>query len=729
MNRSAPFALTLLCLAASGAWAQSAPATPPVAPASVQPAAPATAGEVQKVEITGGKASEVEERRRSTAAKIIVGRDEIEKYGDSSVGELLKRLPGVTIQGAPGRGGAIRMRGLGSGYTQILLDGERVQGGLSLDTLDPDQVERIEIIRAPTAETGARAIGGTINIITREGFTRRLNDLRLGLGFENGRYQPSASWSRDDKLGELDYNVALSAYRNERADASTVRTVNATEDRTETPSSVGRSRGVHLTGRLQSRGTGGDALMLMPLFIHSQGDNQRRSEFEPGSVGTLPFVRSENDNDWGFTLARLNGQWRAALGEGRMELRGGLGEARNRSHTLRTEFGSDQGGDLHYDDASRSTERTLNLNGKYSLLMENGHSLVTGAELDQARREEARDQLVNGQASSADFGENLQARSLRSALYAQDEWTVNPNWSAHAGLRWEGITTRGEGQDSPSRSNRSSVWTPLLHAVWKPEPKSQDQVRISLTRSYRSPTLNNLVGGTWRAKGNNSETNPDRSGNPDLQPELATGVDLAMERYLSAGGMLSVNLFQRQIQDLMRTVTSAETQADGSVRYVARPQNIGKAMTRGLELEAKFRLSALWPEAPALDLRANASLFQSRVEAVPGPDNRLDQQPSGTANLGADYKLPGLPVTVGGGFNWTPGYQTRLSATQSVIQARKRVIDAYAMWQLNSTMRLRLSGSNLAPEDYETSNVTGSETATTVAQGQVNWRLQLEMKL
>ena len=38
--------------------------------------------------------------------------------------------------------------------------------------------------------------------------------------------------------------------------------------------------------------------------------------------------------------------------------------------------------------------------------------------------------------------------------------------------------------------NRSNVWTPLLHAVWKPDPKGRDQMRFSLTRSYRSPPLN-----------------------------------------------------------------------------------------------------------------------------------------------------------------------------------------------------------------------------------------------
>ena len=37
------------------------------------------------------------------------------------------------------------------------------------------------------------------------------------------------------------------------------------------------------------------------------------------------------------------------------------------------------------------------------------------------------------------------------------------------------------------------MWTPLLHAVWKPDPKSRDQVRMSLTRSYRSPTLGSLI--------------------------------------------------------------------------------------------------------------------------------------------------------------------------------------------------------------------------------------------
>ncbi len=89
------------------------------------------------------------------------------------------------------------MRGIGTGYTQILIDGERMPPGFAIDQPAPDQIERIEILRAPTAETGARAIAGTINIILREPLRQRGDDLRLGLGAElgseRGGLQPNAS--------------------------------------------------------------------------------------------------------------------------------------------------------------------------------------------------------------------------------------------------------------------------------------------------------------------------------------------------------------------------------------------------------------------------------------------------------------------------------------------------------------------------------------------------------
>ena len=165
--------------------------------------------------------------------------------------------------------------------------------------------------------------------------------------------------------------------------------------------------------------------------------------------------------------------------------------------------------------------------------------------------------------------------------------------------------------------------------------------------------------------------------------------------------MLSANVFRRNISDYMRGVTTLETVSyASSPRYVLRQQNVGDAVTQGLELEAKFRVSDLWEAAPRIDVRTNASFFRSRVKEVPGPDNRLDQQPDYTANLGLDYRFRGLPLTLGGNVNWTPGYTTRVSDTQTATIGRKLVADVYGLWTFSPTAALRVTASNLAAADY-----------------------------
>ena len=723
---------SLLSLSAA-ALAQSGPAAEPAPPAT-----PAAAP--QQVEVTGARAEDSEARRRSTASKIVVGRDEIERYGDSTLGDLLKRLPGVTLDGRSGRGGNIRMRGLGGGYTQILLDGERVQGGLSLDQLDPEQVERIEIIRAPTAETGARAIAGTINVVTREGFRKRLNDLKLGLNQEAGQWGGNASWTREDKLSEtLSYNLSVSTWSGQRHDAgaSQTRTDEGAWDEAQT--SDGQRQGLWTNARLQWRGAGGDQFMLMPAFSVHRSDSERRSQLDvlrDGADEAPDYANSLTGSDSRSRFARLNAQWKHTTAGGwRLETRGGVGQSRASSHSLRQETDADGALLRTLDESSTSTDRTTHVNGKASLLLDSGHQLVTGIELEGARREDRRVTLQNGVEQLPQFGTAVQARTLRQAVYAQDEFDLNPNWALHGGLRWEGIGTVGEDLAGDTPARRSSVWTPLFHAVYKPDPKGRDQLRLSLTRSYRSPQLGQLIAlpslsSRYPVPGANTPNSPDRAGNPDLAPELATGIDLAFERYLSEGGLLSVNLFHRRIRGLMRTLTTLETVPwSDQPRWVARPQNVGDASTSGVEFELKSRLRALWPEAPQVDLRANASVFRSRVAGVPGPDNRLDQQPGATANLGADWKLATLPLTVGASVNWTPGYTTRLSESQWLIQGRKQSVDAYLLWQLAPWARLRLSASNLAPEDALSTSQGYGETTDSSNQTYVNWRTQLELKL
>jgi iron complex outermembrane receptor protein len=313
-----------------------------------------------------------------------------------------------------------------------------------------------------------------------------------------------------------------------------------------------------------------------------------------------------------------------------------------------------------------------------------------------------------------------------------------PGWSAHAGLRVERIDTRSDSSGS-SVSNSSVVWTPLLHSVWKLDPKRRDQIRASLTRSYRAPSLQDLiqrpaVSSRYAPPGPNVATSPDRIGNPDLRPELATGIELAYEKYLEGGGVLSANLFHRRITDLIRNVTTLETVSYAAVpRWVVRPQNLDGARVVGLELEAKFRLDELVAQAPQVSLRGNLSLYRSEVDGVPGPDNRIDRQPKATGNFGADYNLRAAPLQVGGSIHWVPAYRLQTTDTQSSITDAKRTIDLYALWTLDRNTRLRFSASNILARDFGNSSaiVTGPTIQSVANTGPTwtAWSVRLEMRL
>ena len=702
--------------------------------ALAQAPAAGVATDLGQVEIRSNRNSDSEARQESTASKIVIGREELEKQGDATLGDVLKRLPGVTVQGAPGRGGAIRMRGLGGGYTQILLDGERMPPGFSVDSLTPEQVERIEILRAPTAETGARAIAGTINIVLREGRKATPDDLKITRSQEHDQGSSMLNWVHNLNTSPMSGTFTLSAMDNRRTDQSQTDIDSDYRDgQVRLSESSGRRQGVHANARLQWKGEQGKTLTLTPFLIYSEYTAHGRIDARRLST---PHITDSalTDNESRYAAARLNGQWVQRLSaDDRLDVRFGVGQSKYDQQITQMAVSS-TGLLSNALDEQRFTDRGTSLNGKWTRVLDNGHQWVSGVEHEGVRRVE------EASAGAGDESGNLKARTARWATYTQDEFKINPNWSAYVGLRYESILTEGQvGEEF--RSNNSQVWTPLLHAMWKPNPAKRDQVRMSLTRSYKTPTLYNMVAPLRYSRDyqpnlfpSNVPTQPDRVGNPDLRPELATGIDLGFERYLDGGGVLSANVFSRNIQDLIRYQTRLQAvDWSSQQRWVSSPQNVGDAVTQGVELEAKFRLNQAWTEAWPVDIRSNVSFFRSKVKDVPGPNNRLDQQPSMTANLGGDYRLRGMPLTVGGNVNWNPDYDTRRSQEQLSYQGIKRVVDVYGQWRFSAATALRLTMSNLLPRDYETATTfnTGAqqETARTTDR---NWRtiqLRLEMKI
>jgi iron complex outermembrane receptor protein len=234
--------------------------------------------------------------------------------------------------------------------------------------------------------------------------------------------------------------------------------------------------------------------------------------------------------------------------------------------------------------------------------------------------------------------------------------------------------------------------------------------------------------------GPNTSSTADYAGNPEQKPERANGIDLAFEHFPASGGVVSVSFFSRRIKDLVRGVILLENVPWAtSPRYVNRRRNIGNAISRGIEFDAKMKLNDVIDSAIAVDLRANVSLFDSRVDSVHGPNNRLNEQPRGKGNIGADYRFRDSVLTVGGTVSYTPAYTIQDTDTQLYSSSSTRAIDSYALWALSATSKLRLTISNLAPGDTRNSTaiLTGGQLQTTANsnRGNATVALRIEIRL
>jgi outer membrane receptor for ferrienterochelin and colicins len=669
-----------------------------------QESAPDNAVKVEKVEITAA-ADDYDARREDTASKIVVGHEEIVKYGDTSVLDVLKRLPGVTVSGASGRGGEIRMRGLGSGYTQILVNGERMPAGFSIDALAPDSVERIEIIRAATAEFSAQAIAGTINIVLKKTVRNAQRELKAGVAGARHVIGPNASLLLSDRVDGMSYSVTVNTfYSHFRREAPSIEQRTGADgqlvqDALSSFSEEGAISGLNIGPRLNWTFANGDTLAsqsFVNLWRYNSGASAETIT-RIGDAPAYPFLAWDMHNRSLFARTDLN--WVKKLDAGaKLDLKIGTSAGKLRVGSARAGYAGRSGQPLLDSDvATRGRDHGYSSTGKYASPLGGGHALALGWDGGVNKRADRRTEIaVAYDPDPGEEPENSDARYngevKRMAAYAQDEWNVTPRWSVYLGVRWEGIATDVSGDRFDAVSSRTSVWSPLLQTLYKLNESRGDQLRFALTRTYKAPSTQSLIPRIQKAA-NNNENEPDYIGNPALKPELAVGFDTAYERYWAQGAMVSISASARRISDY----THNEVRLVGA-RQVSRPINDGKASTRGLDFDAKFPLSCLFQNAPAIDLRANFSRNWSTVDAVAGPDNRVEQQTRFSSTLGADYKAGAL--TAGASYSFRSGGPVRISQEQSSYQSVRRDLDMYALWKIAAKNQLRVVLSNVLEQDY-----------------------------
>ncbi|WP_051293774.1 TonB-dependent receptor plug domain-containing protein [Pseudoduganella violaceinigra] len=636
------------------------------------------------------KTARIDQRQEATASTLVLTREDLAANGDRSLADALRRVPGITVSDGAG----IRMRGLGNGYTQLLLNGQPAPNGFSLDSLPPELIERVEVLRNASAVLGTQGIAGTVNIVLRKSVRRSNQEVQLGMDRRHGEWSPRFSAQSTGKAEDWSHNVSLVLARPNTPASRTITESAPGMLRTTSSHEDNRGTSLNLSPRLNWTSSGGDSVALQSLLTLGHRDIGYRSheDVQLGESGDFADVASRfrmrnallrSELEWQRTLA-ADAQWELKLGASTapratdFDFSGmplaGTGPTRR-----------------HVDGDIR--EHGFNYAGKYSHPFGNGHALVMGWDGSAIQRMQTRVEHEYNDQGALNFlrDDRYDGRIERLAAFAQDEWKQGrDSWSA--GLRWETMRTAAHDRTSLPVHVNSKVASPVLG--WMRQLDGQSQLRVGASRTYKAPNMLDLIPRRFTSDNNNSPTNPDNQGNPALRPELAWGLDAGIDYYFAKDSLLSASIYARDIDN----VILYPVYRDGE-RWISMPANGGGARVYGLALEARV------PLTPTLSLRANANFNRSRLDSVPGPDNRLAEQTPLSGSAVLRYKQGALAFEAE--FSYEAGGPASESATMISTAPYQRKVDLRAAWRIAPGREVRLALSDVlhpartAVERYE----------------------------
>ena len=378
-------------------------------------------------------ASRVEQPRESAlAANTVFDRDDIERLQARSVPELLRRVPGVQLNS---NGGVLSyfVRGGNTAQTLVLVDGQRIAsattGGARLDYLNIDNIERVEVVRGPrSAVYGADAIGGVIQIFTRQGQAGLQPTIRLGVG-SNHTFERSV----DISGGNENSRFILGA------------TLNETEGFDLTEDNLGNDRD----------NDGQRTKSYFARFDHtfnedwsaglSVNDQSGKSEFDDA----YEFNPANPENQFrvrgyaGYLQGQLSSNWRSRLE---------LGSSEDRNKTVGSRFND---GQITTERHSASWLNYIDLSAD--------QQLNVGADWQ-------RDKLDATNGYTKDRRENI-------GLFAQHSW-AGERISTELGVR----------HDDNQHFGEHDTWNAALSI---PSGDSQQWI-VSYATAFRAPTFNDL---------------------------------------------------------------------------------------------------------------------------------------------------------------------------------------------------------------------------------------------
>lgn len=515
-----------------------------------------------------------QEIKDAPASISVITREDIEDKGYTNINDALKDVPGVIVDG-----GDITIRGMGAGYTLILIDGKRQSSRETRPNSDGPNVEsnwtpplaaieRIEVIRGPMSSLyGSDAMGGVINVITRKVPKKWTGEIRT-----------EASIQTHDQFGD-NYNHSFYLAGPIKSDLLGLQLYGKYNKRMEDKV---------LNGNNGRENTDINAkLALTPnknhdieLLVSRDRQNNETSEGKTLAAGTADANQNYRESK---TALSHTGRWGWGVSDSFVQIE----EAKNLTRNMKW--------------------KELNAQSSWTIPYAN-HVTTLGAVYTNQKLNDHQ----GGQIPILDLDR------YQWAVFAEDEWRITKRFALTGGLRYDNNEKFGD------------HYSPRIYGVWHVDDAWT--VKGGVSTGFKVPGIRYASSGIVQtSRGGNIW------GNPDLKPEKSVSEEIGVLYDNSNGFNASATIFNNQFKDKLNRITcttgACATQLNAWGRVGTTQVNVDKAITRGIELSTKWALTT------AVSMTASYTYTKSEQKSGQYKGLPLTQLPKHLLALSGDWRV------------------------------------------------------------------------------------------
>lgn len=493
----------------------------------------------------------------SQSVEVITAKD-IEKLGATNVTDIFAYTFGVDTSRS-NHGTALQIRGLSSSHTLFLIDGERISGEDTpqlantkvLQRINISEIDRIEIVRGTGSSLyGSDAIGGIINIITKQSNQKSKTILSYGAGTKRTMSSLHTNFGTTGTfLGTLDWHVENQLKANNPAEASGIRRNYCLKGSYHLPHHKNQQFDLSLW-RMESALTLNSRTFKDIRYPHKGFINTKQLFDNSQNSLSIRFSGKTNNNE--YVLRAYT----------------------NTLHKHQRDFAASPQTPNNFkvlQDTDTSTYTTSVLEGKNTTFIGNNHNLTIGFEVKKQFQKSTRignPQTVSsvGMPTAALKKVENEFTNFSHALYVEDIYKISDQLWLFPSLRYE------------HNHNFGNVIIPKLGLTYNVTPIWK--IKANVGKGFKAPTVSEL-------HMNFFHHGFYLLGNPDLKPEYSISYDISLEGQ-NGTSFIKMTYFNNHISNLI------DFDFSHPIKNAYKYQNINAAQINGIEMEIGTKISEHW---------------------------------------------------------------------------------------------------------------------------------------